>query len=89
MTEEDNKHFAMIERCLNRSCDHMEMLLIKIRHLEEKMERAEEKENEAVRNNLNLQLEVLHGVYSMYYSYSEVKATQLMLLTQKFTANKA
>ena len=87
-TEEDKKHSALIERCLNRSCDQMEMLVIKIRHLGAKLERAEENENVVVRRNLNLQLEVLHRVYSMYYSYSEVKATQIMLLTQQFTANK-
>ena len=87
MTEEQKNSFAVIERCLDRSCDQMEMLLAKISFLEQRLQNAEENQNEAVMKNLTLQLDVLQGVYSMYYSYSEVKATQLMMLSQQISIN--
>ena len=82
---ETQKSFAIAERCLDRSCDQMEVLLSKISFLEEKLERALQTENVAVEKNLSLQLDVLRGVYNMYYKYSEVKATQLMALAQKLS----
>ena len=86
---EAQKSFAIAERCLDRSCDQMEILLSKIDFLETRLNQALANENEAVARNVNLELDVLHGVYDMYYKYSEIKANQLMALSEQLSLKKA
>ena len=86
---ESLQQFQMAERCLDRSCDQMEVLVKRIQLLQEKQEAARRSGLEPVAYSLEIQLDVLREVYNMFYRYSEVKANELILLNQKISMKKS
>lgn len=75
--------FKKTERSLNRSCDQMDVILRKIHHLDHRRKLSLKRENNPVTMTLSLQLDVLRGMYNMYYQYADVKAKQLHELSQE------
>ena len=85
MKKSQNKResFKKTERCLNRSCDQMDLILRKINHTNQRKKNAMKIDGNPVTMTLGMQLQVLEGMYNVYYKYAEIKAKELQQLSQE------
>ena len=69
------------ERRIQKACDQMDMILSKIQDVELRYQRAV-KDGHQCTSNYELQLQVLRGMYNMYYTYCSQKAQILAELEE-------
>ena len=72
---------------LDRSCDQMTAILQKVAKLERRYKYAVKNRKILGADSLSIQLQVLRGVYNMYYCYAEVKAKQLVVMSQQIVSD--
>ena len=66
------KHLiSSAERRLNRVCDHMQEIHLKIQDLRIRHQRARRRQKTAMVQQMSLQLSVLQKTYSVYHSAAE------------------
>ena len=75
------------EKVLDRSCDQMTTILQKISKIERRYKLAIKNRKTLTADSLSMQLQVLRGVYNMYYCYAEVKAKQLVTQSQQLVSD--
>lgn len=71
---------GVIERKLNRVCDQMELLYMKIIDLKSRLSEAEGQGKWSHWNSLSMRLSVLKGVYDMYHTYASHTSQELCRL---------
>ena len=59
------------EKFLDRSCDQMDVLQRQIQNLERRQTRAKANNNSAIQQSIKIELQMLRGVYAMFYEYAE------------------
>ena len=69
--------YKKTESALNKSCDQMDVIMRKISHLDYRQKLSMKRENNPVTMTLNLELQVLRGMYNVFYQYAEIKSKQL------------
>ena len=73
------KRFSLrkAEKCLDKSCDQMDMLLKKISTLENRKARAKQIKNPALSEVVDFELRTMRGVYAMFYDFAEELSEQM------------
>ena len=75
--------YTELERRIHKACDHMMQIRAKIQDVSVRLERAAEKNREPFVYSYQTQLQVLQGVYNMYYAYCSKKCEELMEMEQQ------
>jgi hypothetical protein len=71
-----NELFQWLEQRLEKTCDHMSVLLRRIQHIELGSHSG------SVVSCKHLQLQVLRGIYHVYYTYASKISSELVKVTQ-------
>lgn len=73
--------WSVVEKQLNRTCDQLQVLHCRIETLRIRQQRyANNGSCNSSSHCLQMELQVVEGVYAVYYKYGEMKAGQLMEL---------
>ena len=73
------KRFSLrkAEKCMDKSCDQMDLLLKKISALENRKSRAKQSRNLALSEVVDFELRTMRGVYAMFYDFAEELSEQM------------
>ena len=80
------RQLCRLERCLNTTCDQLQLLSDKICGVQVRLDRSRVHRQRGAGQSLELQLVTLQGMYNMYYQYGEVKGHEIMALHKKLLA---
>lgn len=76
------------EMKMHKACDQMQVLLSKINDLQQRHRRAVHHNQQTFMQTYKMQINVLQGVYNMYYMYCSQKAEVLVKLEDQMTASE-
>ena len=75
--------WAMVERQLDRAVDQMQLLQRRAARLRTSERSATKWQREEFVRSRRMELEVVDGLYAVYYQYGATKARQLMVLERE------
>ena len=75
--------WSVVERQLDRTCDQLQALHHRIDKLRTRQRRFSKRGSSSYIRSLQMELQVVEGVYAAYYKFGEMKAGQLMELDRR------
>ena len=77
------KSWSVIERQLDRTCGQLQVLHRRIEELRVRRGRVTKQRHVSYTDCVQMELQVVEGIYSAYYEYGAMKADHLMQLHQR------
>ncbi len=76
--EDLHAEYRELERKINKACDQMTAIYSKIQAIQVRLDRARRKDQFGFTYTLEMQLQVLQGVYDKYHMYCSIQAERLL-----------
>ncbi len=76
--EDLHAEYRELERKINKACDQMTAIYSKIQDIQVRLDRARSRDQFGFTYTLEMQLEVLQGVYNKYHMYCSIQAERLL-----------